>query len=303
MQILYYILTFLVAGFIALGSLGKKYSNAQTQREKFLNIAVFSLLIAAVMWIVFAFANEPINGKVVLYAAVFGANYVVCNFALYAAMEVGSLSKTNLFNSLSLVIPTLTGVIFWQEEFNVWMLVSGLVLMVASLALIILKQEDGTEEEKAALKKSKVKWLVFNVIAFLSNGLSCVIQNAEQKMMGGEGVFSMTALSFTFAGVCALIVYAVYIAVTRGTTVKSDFNALAHNKKSVLFNVLGLGIVNLAVTFLSTKVPAAFLYPVALGGSVIVATVFSAIFMKEKMTWRVILGVVLGVASIVIFSL
>lgn len=303
MQILYYILTFLVAGFIALGSLGKKYSNAQTQREKFLNIAVFSLLIAAAMWIVFAFANEPINQTVVLYAAAFGVNYVVCNFALYAAMELGSLSKTNLFNSLSLVIPTLTGVIFWHEEFNAWMLVSALVLMIASLSLIILKREEGTEEEKAALKKSKAKWLIFNVIAFVCNGLSCVIQNAEQKVMGGEGVFSMTALSFTFAGVCALVVYAVYVAANRGTTVKADFNALVHNKKSVLFNVLGLGIVNLAVTFLATKVPAAFLYPVALGGSVIVATVFSAVFMKEKMTWRVILGVILGVASIVIFSL
>ena len=150
MEILYYILTFLVAGFIALGSLGKKYSNAATQREKFLNIAVFSLLIGAAMWIVFAFVNEPINQTVVLYAAAFGVNYVVCNFALYAAMELGSLSKTNLFNSLSLVIPTLTGVIFWHEEFNAWMLVSALVLMIASLSLIILKREEGTEEEKAA---------------------------------------------------------------------------------------------------------------------------------------------------------
>ena len=303
MDVLYYIMVFLIAGFIALGSLGKKFSNAQTQREKYLNISVFSLLIAIVMWIVYAFAEEPINGTVILYAAIFGANYVVCNFALYAAMEVESLSKTNLFNSLSLVIPTLTAVIFWQEEFNAWMLVSALILMTASLALIILKKEEGSEEEKTALKKSKIKWLVFNVIAFISNGLSCVIQNAEQRVMEGEGVFSMTALSFSFAAVCALIVYLIYVAATKGETIKADFCALAHNKKSIAFNAVGLGIVNLGVTFLATKVPAAFLYPVALGGSVIIATIFSAVFTKEKMTWRVILGVVLGVAAIVIFSL
>ena len=163
--------------------------------------------------------------------------------------------------------------------------------------------EEGSEEEKTALKKSKIKWLVFNVIAFISNGLSCVIQNAEQRVMEGEGVFSMTALSFSFAAVCALIVYLIYVAATKGETIKADFCALAHNKKSIAFNAVGLGIVNLGVTFLATKVPAAFLYPVALGGSVIIATIFSAVFTKEKMTWRVILGVVLGVAAIVIFSL
>lgn len=307
MEIVYYGLTVLVAIFIALGSLGKKYSNAYTQREKFLNIAIFSLIIAVLMWIVYAFSGESINKTVVLYAAAFGANFVIYNFVLYAAMELGSLSKTNLVNALSLVLPTLAGVIFWNEPFNIWMLLIAMGLMVASLMLIILKSDNESENEGnkkfASEKKANAKWIVFSFLAFLTNGLSCIIQNAEQRHMIGEGVFSMTALSFSFAGIFAFLVYVVYCLINRGQSLKADFHALAHNKLSLLYNVLGLGLVNFTVTFLATRVPAAFLYPCALGGSVIVATVFSAIFLKEKMNWRGVVGIVAGVISIVIFSL
>lgn len=298
-----YVLTVLTAFFISLGALGKKYSNAHVKREKFLNISAFSLLIAAAMWIVFAFTGDAVNGTVVLFSAVFAVNFIVCNFTLYAAMELGSLSKTNLFNSLSLVIPTLAGIVFWHEEFNIFMLCGAMALMIASLLLIILKAEPAeSEEEKEKRRKSKAKWVIFNLIAFFTNGLSSIIQKWEQTVMDGQGAFSMTALSFTFVAVFAFAVYLVCALVGK-CPLKDDFNALLHNKKDVLFNAVGLGEVNLAVTYLSTRIPGAFLFPCVLGGSVIITTVFSAVFFKEKLNARVIVGILLGVAAIVIFSL
>lgn len=303
MDILYYSLTVLTAFFVSLGALGKKYSNAQTKREKFLNISVFSLLVAAAMWVVFAFTGEVVNGTVLLFSAIFAVNFVVCNYTLYAAMELGSLSKTNLFNSLSLVIPTLAGIVVWKDPFNIWLVGGAMILMIASLLLIILKKEDVAENDGDVLKKSKVKWLIFNVIAFVTNGLSSIIQKCEQIQMNGEGAFSMTALSFTLTALVAFVVYLFFCIGNKERPMKNDFIALMHNKKSVLFNALGLGVVNLATTYLSTRVPAAFLFPCILGGSVIVTTVFSAIFFKEKISWRVAVGVICGVAAIVLFSL
>lgn len=298
-----YVLTVLTAFFVSLSALGKRFSNAHTKREKFLNISVFSLLVAVVMWIVFVFTGDTVNGTVILFSAAFAVNYIICNFTLYAAMEFGSLSKTNLFNSLSLVIPTLAGIVFWNESFNIFMLCGAMVLMVASLLLIILKAEPAESgEEKEKWRKSKAKWLIFNLIAFFTNGLSSIIQKWEQTVMEGQGAFAMTALSFSFVAVFAFAVYLVCAAVEK-FPLKTDINALLHNKKDVLFNAVGLGEVNLAVTYLSTRVPGAFLFPCVLGGSVIIATVFSAVFFKEKLNTRAIVGILLGVAAIVIFSL
>ena len=79
--------------------------------------------------------------------------------------------------------------------------------------------------------------------------------------------------------------------------------SLKNNKKSLLFNAAGVGIVNLSVTYLSTRVTGAFLYPCVLGGSVIVAAVFSAVFFKEKLSLKAAVGIAAGVAAIVLFSL
>lgn len=305
MEILFYLLAAVTAAFNSLGALGKKYSNARTRREKFLNIAAFSLLVAAVMWAVFAFSGERVNVTVFIYSAVFAVDFVICNFALYAAMECGSLSKTNLFNALSLVIPTLAGIITWKDPFNVWLICGAFILMVVSFLLILLKKED--KEDGA--KNSRVKWLIFNVIAFFTNGLASVIQKGGQVALNGEGVFSMTALSFTLTAVISLGVYAAYLVIERrrnaetAPSAKQDFTALWHNKKSVLFNAAGVGIVNLAVTFLSTRIPSAFLYPCVLGGSIIITAVFSAVFFKEKLNAKTIAGILCGTAAIVLFSL
>lgn len=302
MEIIFYVLTVIVTGFNALGALGKKYSNAYTQREKFLNIACFSALVAMVTWIVFAFSGEKITGTALLFAALFGVNFVLCNYVLYAAMEVGSLSKTNLFTSFSLIIPTLAGVIFWHEEFNIWLLSVALLLMLASLLLILLRKdadEGGTENGK----KAKAKWIVFSILAFITNGLSTIIQKAEQTAANGEGAFSMTALSFTFTAVIAFAVFLLFSAIRKWDMFRQDMAALSRNKKSVFLNATGVGVVNLAATYLSTRVAAAFLYPCVLGGSVIITAVFSAVFFKEKMGARTVAGILLGVVSIVLLSL
>ena len=291
---IHYFLTVLTAVFVALSALGKKYSNARSTREKMLNIGVFSAIVAFCMWAAFFFSGEKIALTVVLYGAVFAVNFVICNYALYAAMEYGSLSKTNLVNALSLVIPTSAGIIFWQEKYNPWLFFSALALMTVSLLLIVLNRGEARAEHRG-------KWLIFNSIAFLTNGLSSVIQKSEQTAMGGAGVFSMTALSFSFVALFALAVYIPAACAKR--SFGSDFLSLKNNKKSLLFNAAGVGIVNLFVTYLSTRVTGAFLYPCVLGGSVIVAAVFSAVFFKEKLSLKAAVGIAAGVAAIVLFSL
>lgn len=304
MEILYYVLTVCTALFLSFGALGKKYSKAPSAREKFLNISAFSLSVALAMWIAFAFSDEKINIIVFVYSAVFAVNFIVCNFALYAAMEQSSLSIVNLINALSLVIPTLAGIVFWNEQFNTWLLCAAMVFMIGSLLLILLKKEsvaDGGAE--SAVKTGKAKLIVFNVVAFVTNGLSSVIQKSEQIAMDGQGVFSMTALSFSLVTVFAFLVYLVYFFIERDNSFKKDFIMLFFNKKSILLNAAGIGLVNLAVTFLATRVAGVFLYPCVLGGSVIVTTLFSAFLLKEKISLRMAAGAMLGVAAIVMFSL
>lgn len=149
--------------------------------------------------------------------------------------------------------------------------------MTVSLLLIVLNKGEARAAHGG-------KWLLFNSIAFLTNGLSSVIQKSEQTAMGGAGVFSMTALSFSFVAIFALAVYIPAACAKR--SFGSDFLSLKNNKKSLLFNAAGRGHRQLSVTYLSTRVTGAFLYPCVLGGSVIVAAVFSSRFFLRKSQFK-----------------
>ena len=296
-----YLLAAFTAVFVSVGSLGKKDSNARTMREKFLNIAAFSAIVAVAMWGGYIIEGGAISATVVLYALLFGGNFVLCNYTLYAAMECGGLSETNLFNSLSLVIPSLAGILFWQEPYQLWAIVVGMALIIFSLIMILLGGKRG-KQEQCRDKTTRIKWICFSLVAFITNGLSSIIQKSEQTVVGGAGVIAMTALSFTFVGVMAGLIYIMVLLIQKEPC-RADMIALWKNKKSVLFNAVGIGAVNLAVTYLSTRLAGAFLYPCVLGGAVVITAILSVIIYKERPTVSSALGILAGIAAIVIFSL
>ncbi len=72
----------------------------------------------------------------VLLGIAFGLITALQQIFSLRAIEIGSLSYTTVITSLSMLIPTLSGMIFWNETINV-IQVLGILLMVGCLILSV----------------------------------------------------------------------------------------------------------------------------------------------------------------------
>ena len=78
------------------------------------------------------------------------------------------------------------------------------------------------------------------------------------------------------------------------------------NKKAVLFLVLGVFTVAFAMNIyevLITLVDTAVLYTVNNGGVIVLASVFSIVFFKEKIQHNKLLGILIAIISIILLTI
>lgn len=162
--------------------------------------AVGSLVCAAVFlrWGGFGTAST----FTLLLGVVFGIVTAVGSIASLKAIEIGPWAYTTVITSLSMLIPTLSGVLLWHEPIRV-LQIFGMVLMVVCL---ILSVDTDADAEK---RKASLRWLLFCAISFVCTGSIGVMQKWHQSspFRGELNAFLTVAfvISFLYSAVSALI--------------------------------------------------------------------------------------------------
>jgi drug/metabolite transporter (DMT)-like permease len=162
------------------------------------SIYIFCALTVAAAAIFFAAtADFPLNftWSFVPYSVGFAAGYLCATiFTMYAIKE-GSLSLTSLALSFSLLIPTIIGLILYDEPLTLWFFI-GLGLLTISIILI---------NTKGGEVKITLKWVIFVFLAFVGNGACSAVQNGYAKSYStGSSEFMIVALSIVFASLMIL---------------------------------------------------------------------------------------------------
>lgn len=116
------------------------------------------------------------NTSTVFLGVLFGIFFAMCEFSYMMALSMGPMSYTSLFLSCSLVIPTFVGVILWDEKIK-GIQIAGIALLLVSFVLILSDNQDR--------KKIRLKWLLFGILTFFSNGMVSVMQKMQQIAAGG----------------------------------------------------------------------------------------------------------------------
>lgn len=162
--------------------------------------AVGSLVCAAVflLWGGFGTAST----FTLLLGVVFGIVTAVGSIASLKAIEIGPWAYTTVITSLSMLIPTLSGVLLWHEPIRV-LQIFGMVLMVVCL---ILSVDTDADAEK---RKASLRWLLFCAISFVCTGSIGVMQKWHQSspFRGELNAFLTVAfvISFLYSAVSALL--------------------------------------------------------------------------------------------------
>ena len=275
----------------AASSVFGKIFNKDNESKKDSAIFYNFLLMMSVFigWGILYALNFSFDANVLWYSVLFAISYISCNIGVINALRYGPTALTSLFISLSLIVTTFWGFIFWGEKVTL-LVVIGLAFVVCSIVLCLYSKE---KEEKTF----SWKWLFYVALGVFGNAGCSIVQRTQVlQYNGAHGNMLMVFAT----GLCALTYLVLYL-----TSDKTDVPTML---KTAWWMPVCAGLCSLALNVLVMQMTvsdlsSSLIYPVIGVGGLAVVTVFSLVLFKEKMTWWQWLGVVFGAVSVLLLSI
>lgn len=253
--------------------------------------AVSSLLSAATLAVI-SLASGSLcapSAYTLILGVVFGIATALCAILHMKALENGPLSYTSVICSCAMVIPALSGLLFFGEDVTTLQYV-GIVLMVISFACAVDRQNGETG--------MSFKWMLLCLGSFLFSGSVGVMQKVHQSSAYKDELGIFLVIAFIASAIFSAALSAYYkkkcgqqITVINGVKVK---------KFVVVSIVCGIGIAlcNQINMYLAGVMDAIIFYPVVNGAGMLLTTAAGLVFWKEKLSKKQWLGLVTGAAAI-----
>lgn len=268
-----------------------KIFNKQNETKKDATFFYNFLLLSSVClgWGILYALDFSFNANVLWYSLLFAICYTVYNIGIINALKHGPTTLTSLLVSLSLLVTTIWGFIFWDAKVTVFVVI-GLVLVVFSITLCLYAKENDK-------KTISMKWLFYVALAFFGNA-GCTISQRTQQIQYNGAHGKMLMLFAT--GMSALAYLFIYL--------KSDKRDTPIMLKTSWWYPVCAGVCNLVLNVFVmlmalTSLSPSLIYPVIGVGGLAVVTVFSLFVFKEKMSWWQWVGVAVGAIATVLLSI
>ncbi len=242
----------------------------------------------ALVFFLFTAKGAVFATDILPYSLGFAAVYVGCTVSGILALRWGSLAITSLLLSYSLIIPTLYGVITGDPVGPVQ--VAGLAALLVSAFLV--RGERSTEEAKGI----SAKWLIAVAVSFVCNGFCSVIQTAQQRAFGGQYNSSFMILALAIGGAVSLLIGLI-------TERRQLPGVLHHGLVSAALCGLCNGATNYLVMVIVAAVAASVFFPVLSAGQIVLLFILSVTVYKERFLPRQLVGMLLGLVSLVLLNL
>ena len=284
---------FLLAASIVLAVSKSALYNSYAKQGELTLFSIFrfhaiSYCVAAVISLIgLLIASQGISPSTVLCAFFYAVIVIGLQTVLISAMSMGAMSTTSIFVMYGMIIPSISGPIFWKEPVGILQVI-GMLMMLLSLWLI----RDRTPGEKRTIAR---KWLVLAGIAFLLSGMAGVMEKIHQSTDARN-----EQLSFVFVA-CGFIL--LFSLVAMGfTRKKKTVPTKSANILALLSGLVvgGYSTINLA---LAGGLDSMIYYPIANGGAMLLTVLVSVIFLKEKFNRVRMTGVIMGLAGILCLSI
>ena len=260
--------------------LNKHYASGGGKTAPFNICRAFSaLVIFAAIALISGFS---VHTPTVLFGAVYGLMLCGSMYTGFKALALGPMSLTGTIASFSLIVPVLFGLCFLREKLSVIGIV-GIALLLASIVLINYKKGGDIS----------VKWSIFSILTLLFNGGCSVIQKIHQ-------IRFPTLYRNEFMVWAMLTTWLVLVII-------SLFQKEQSNK--IPFTVLGVisgamnGFANYIVLYLAALENATVLFPIVSAANTVAVWVLGRFMFKEKLTPSGIIGLVMGIAAVVLLKI
>jgi len=197
------------------------------------------------------------------------------------------------------LVPVFVSFIFWGEHLRAVQYI-GLALL---LSVFVISSRTSSGEAGMEKTRISVKWVLFIVPVVITNGMLMTIQKWQQIVMPGEEVNEFLICIFSFS--CAICVAGFFVSRLTQRRGETPAPPLKPDKRFIGIAVMAgtaTSLGNILIVMLTTRIPSVLLFPGLQGGVVILVTVISMLFLRERINWIGKLALVLGVAAIVLLA-
>lgn len=275
------------------GSLLKKRINDKYEKNMF-SYQIYNAVVSfssAVSLLILA-DNLSVSVYTVILAVAFGTITLAQQvFNLYA-LENGPLSYTTVIISLSTLIPTVSGALFWNEKISLVQYIGIAFLIICFILSVNFRNKE---------KSAGLKWLLFSVFAFISTGLIGIMQKLHQTSTYKDELDSFLIISFAFSFLISSVLAFVFRNKRDDENGTSSSSVIGFIPISLmLLSGVFAALNNKFNLFLSGVLDAAVFFPIVNGGGLILASVSAVVLFREKLTKLQIFGIITGIISVIL---
>ncbi len=221
-----------------------------------------------------------------------GVLYVLGKGAILLGYEKTSVSFMTLCHSAGMIVPCVMGHFLWNEALGAVSLI-GILLTVVSILLL--------KNAPKAGKRLTPSGILAGIAVFVSSGGVMVMQKLMGMYFADESISAYNFYSFAVSGLIMLVLVAFSKQKTAFTTEKT------HLLKRTLFcaagSAIALCVISLVMTGLAGAVPSVVLFPLFNGSGIIFVCIGSVFAFREKMSFKQLIGLFVGVAGLCIVNL
>jgi len=222
---------------------------------------------------------------------VFALVNVVCLEAILKAQAIGAFAYTNVIVSLSAIIPTFSGLLFFDEKIN-----SIQYMGIAFMVLCFLLSPDTSNENENSANE---KWLIFCIIAFLASGATGVIQKIHQTSNSHKNEMATLLLtcfscSSLFSGIKYYFCPEKYEGGNKSERINHYFWPIVAGICYSFAHCINL--------LLSGKLSAVVFFPTVNLCPMILTMLYAVLIYKEKLSLKRKAGIIIGIISTILVS-
>jgi len=227
--------------------------------------------------------NEPWFGL----SLITGFWFIFTYLLMAASTQSSGVTITSLSSKLSVVLPTLAGVLIFHEHLNL-KVTTGIILALVALALVVGGKDKTTDSTQ------KTSWLL-PILIFFGTGTGDILMKLNEQQNTADNMGFMIAFIYLIALLFGVLLVAYDL--IRG---KSKWQ-----NKSIIGGV-ALGVINFFSTYCIFNAMRYFdnvvLFPIYNVGVVCLTALIGWLLFKEKLTWKNYLGLAIAIIAVVLIT-
>ena len=214
--------------------------------------------------------------------------FIFTYLLMTASTQRSGVTVTSLSSKLSVVLPTLAGVVLFSEKLN-FVATMGIVLALVALILVV-----GGGKRDAMNRVSTNRWLP--ILIFFGTGTGDILMKLTEQSHQGDDMGFMIAFIYLISMVFGILLVA--------------YGLIRKKSKWQWKSIIGgapLGIINFFSTFSIYQAMGRFdnvvLFPIYNIGVVSLTALTGWLLFKEKLTWKNYLGLAIAIIAVILITL